>query len=112
MPVSKKRKKKGQKPQGPPVKSGVVAKPKLSKQRILLYIISAVMIISLAASFLVGAGGGHTGVTNQAAPQTSDGNNLLTDPPAANAGQEEDTTGVEAETEGATQSEDAATESE
>ena len=57
MPVSKKRKKKGTKPSGPPPSKAEVSgkKRKLSRQQILIYIFSALIIISLAASFIIGS---------------------------------------------------------
>lgn len=87
MPLSKKRKKKRQKNFGPPPpKDARNQSQGLTKQKIIIYIISAVMIISLAASFVIGAAGGHTGATPQQSQgieqQGVDGDNLLTDPPA------------------------------
>ena len=84
MPVSKKRKKKNQKPMSPPLPKSVRNQPKkgITWQRVALYVISALMIISLAASFLV------SGVTPQhggAVPQNggtqveTSGDNLLDD---------------------------------
>ena len=111
MPISKKRKKKNQKPSMPPPKGGRTPQKKLTKQRILLYVISAVMIISLAASFVI-AGGGHTGVQPNAgaAPQTSDGNNLLTNPQPVDASHNDQ--GMEAEEDSAVPEEDDVTETE
>lgn len=104
MPVSKKRKPKNNKRTTPPQKavtttSGSAAaagkkddskKKKLSKQQIAIYVISAVMILSLAVGYLVGnsrSGGrgapapttaptvatsGETPVPTQAAPPTAE----------------------------------------
>jgi hypothetical protein len=66
VPVSKKRKsKKRSAPAGkstptsssPAAKSGVLPKKKLSRQQIIIYVISIVMILSLAVSYLVGNSG-------------------------------------------------------
>ncbi len=97
MPVSKKRKKKGQRASGPPQPKNQAKPQKLTMQRILLYIISGVMILSLAASFLVGAGGGHNPTNVQAPVQIEGQDNLLDDVEApASEASESDT---EAETE-------------
>ncbi len=84
MPVSKKRKKKGsKKPIGPPVsKSELTAgkKKKLTKQQIFIFVFSALIIISLAASFLVGSGssvGPHDGGQVDASGVVEDGNNVF-----------------------------------
>lgn len=57
MPVSKKRKKKGTKPVSPPPSKveGAGKKRKLSRQQILIYIFSALIILSLAVSFIIGS---------------------------------------------------------
>ncbi|MDX1521811.1 MAG: hypothetical protein R3264_09305 [Anaerolineae bacterium] len=91
MPVSKKRKKKRSKPAGPPPKGGFTPKPKITRQRIILYVISAVMVITLVASLILGSGGQqHTGTTqSDQTIETSDGNNLLTDPSPVDASSEE-----------------------
>lgn len=89
MPVSKKRKKKRVVGTPPPPKGGHQPKPKITKQRLLLYIISAVMIISLAASFVISSTGRNTAVPQT---QTVDGSNLLTDPPAVETTQDEPAT--------------------
>lgn len=87
MPVSKKRKKKGQKLAGPPQKVGQVPQKKLTKQRLILYIISAVMIISLAASFVVSGSGG--GTSSQPVPHSD----IVTEPPATGSQEENPTSG-------------------
>ncbi|MEM7346962.1 MAG: hypothetical protein AAF485_22210 [Chloroflexota bacterium] len=86
MPVSKKRKKKTRNQySGPPLpQSALKPKKKITTQTILLYLISAIMIISLAASFLV-SGNSHGGTaptqSGASSQQAIDGeNNLLTDP--------------------------------
>ena len=54
MPVSKKRKKK---PVPPPTKKAAPPASKLSRQKILIYIISIVMILSLALGYILGNSG-------------------------------------------------------
>ena len=67
MPVSKKRKKKRTKPTGPPPpKHAKPAKKKLTRQQILIYIFSALIIMSLAIGFIVGGRG------RRSSPQSSD----------------------------------------
>lgn len=59
MPVSKKRRKKrSYKPSGPPIsKAELAAKQrKLTKRQILIYVFSALIILSFALSFVVGYG--------------------------------------------------------
>lgn|GEM_PF-1532921 len=68
MPVSKKRKKKRIKSSsGPPLSKKEVAakKRKLTRRQILIYVFSALIILSFALSFIVGFGGrGSSGGTN------------------------------------------------
>ncbi len=57
MPVSKKRKKKSRYKSPPPSsKQKVAPKKKLTRRQILIYTISIAMIISLAASYIIGSG--------------------------------------------------------
>lgn len=82
MPVSKKRKKRKIK-SGPPLpKSEKPAKKHLTKQQILIYIISIAMILSLAVSFIVGSGSRRGILPSNPTPQsqTVEGNN---EPPAS-----------------------------
>ena len=76
MPVSKKRKKKREKkPAGPPPSKTVIAakKRKLTKRQILIYVFSALIILSFALSFVVGSGGGTSSHSGQSgAPDVSD----------------------------------------
>ena len=63
MPLSKKRKKKrSNKPSGPPLSKAEIAarKRKLTKRQIFIYVFSALIILSFALSFVVGYGGGAT----------------------------------------------------
>lgn len=87
MPLSKKRKKKRQKNYGPPPpKDARIQKQGLTKQKIIIYIISGVMILSLAASFIIGASGSQPSTNTQQSQgveqQSVDGDNLLIDTPA------------------------------
>ena len=87
MPVSKKRKKKRAKsPAGPPLSKKEIAarKRKLTKRQILIYVFSALIILSFALSFVVGFGGGHTGGVDA----SSDSGNILNVPVSG----QEDTT--------------------
>jgi hypothetical protein len=64
VPVSKKRKKKrANKPSGPPQSKTAIAtkKRKITKRQILIYVFSALIILSFALSFIVGSGGGSSG---------------------------------------------------
>ena len=79
MPVSKKRKKK-QRSSPPPPKSSRAAAPKkrkITKQQIIIYVISGLMILSLAIGFLA-SGSGGTQVPPTPVPQ--EGNILLATP--------------------------------
>ncbi|MEW5961638.1 MAG: hypothetical protein AB1801_28305 [Chloroflexota bacterium] len=79
MPVSKKRKKKSFSPPPPP-KSGAVAVPKkkkLTTQQILIYVISGLMILSLAIGFLVG-----NTRRSQAVPTAAPQSTILLETPA------------------------------
>ena len=66
MPVSKKRKPKKVKRTAPPQAKTVAPPPKITKQRILIYIISALMIFSLIGGYL------FSGASPQPAPQSDD----------------------------------------
>ena len=108
MPVSKKRKKKRVSPTPPPPKGGHQPKPKITRQRLILYIISAIMIISLAASFVVRSTGRSTAVQQT---QAVDSNNPLTAPASVEATQDsptpagQDSATTEAPSDGGTNSE-------
>lgn len=76
MPVSKKRKKKSErKPSGPPISKAELAskKRKITKRQILIYVFSALIILSFLLSFIIGYGGDQSGVTDGA--DTSSGSN-------------------------------------
>jgi cytoskeletal protein RodZ len=78
VPVSKKRKKKGQKSYGPPPPKSVINKKKgLTRQQILIYIISGVMILSLAAGFIVRSSGRTAPQNNTSVPQSVEENSPL-----------------------------------
>ncbi len=77
MPVSKKRKKR-KRSSLPPAKAAVAPKKKITKQQILIYIISGVMILSLAIGFIAS---GRSRVSRQPTP-VPQGNNLLLETPA------------------------------
>ena len=82
MPVSKKRKKKTRiKPSGPPVSKVELAgkKKKITRQQIFIYIFSALIIGSLAISFIIGGLGG--GPVPQ--PQSGNGPSDIVVSPAA-----------------------------
>lgn len=82
MPISKKRKKKRQKSYGPPPPKEVLHQKKgLSRQQILIYVISGVMIISLAASFIVRSSGRATPQNNADVTQSVEGNNSSIETP-------------------------------
>ena len=82
MPVSKHRKKKKQKKSGPPLPKSLTATPKkkLSTQQILIYIISALVIVSMAIGFLAGGSSRRAGVQPTPSPQ---GQDLLLETPAS-----------------------------
>jgi hypothetical protein len=77
VPVSKKRKKR-QKTRPPIPKSKVAPKKKITTRQILIYVISGLMILSLAIGFLAGSGRSSRTVPTSA-PQ---GNNILLATPA------------------------------
>jgi hypothetical protein len=82
VPVSKKRKKKNErKPLGPPIsKTGITSrKKKFTKQQILIYVFSALIILSFVLSFLVGYGGRRSG-TGSGADTSSGSNGILFTP--------------------------------
>lgn len=83
MPVSKKRKKKRIKPSGPPLpKSELSAKKKkLSRQQILIYVFSALVILSLAVGFVISSVGSQP--VQPGAPGSTQ--NTLTSTPATPA---------------------------
>ena len=93
MPESKHRKKKKQRKTGPPPPKSVVnagpKKKKLTKQQITIYVISALVVISMAVSLLVRGGSNRRPVPTTAPVNVE---NLFTETPAP-AG---DTTPVEA----------------
>ena len=74
VPVSKKRKKKTRiKPSRPPISKSAVAgkKKKLTKQQILIYVFSALIILSLAISFIVSGTGGSRAPSTQSNTQVT-----------------------------------------
>ncbi len=91
MPVSKKRRKKrSYKPSGPPIsKAELAAKQrKLTKRQILIYVFSALIILSFALSFVVGYG--DSGSVTQDGSQVDTGNSgILLTPASENATTEE-----------------------
>ena len=94
MPVSKKRVKKSQKRKSygpPPSKSEIVNKKKpLSRQQIAIYVVSTLIILSMAIGFIIsGLGGGATATQNSG---DSDVNieELLATPAPDDAAQDED----------------------
>ena len=104
MPVSKHRKKKKQKKMGPPPPKSVAnagpKKKKLTKQQITIYIISALVVISMAVSLLVRGGSRRTPVPT-AAPINVE--NLLNETPSPEGDAGSAATPVEATTEPATE---------
>jgi hypothetical protein len=99
VPVSKKRKKKTY--SGPPPPKGKKAAPKkkkLSRQQIIIYIISGLMILSLAIGFVAGRGR-RTQVPPTSAPQD------LIATPAPDSGQSGETGGDAAGSESQPESE-------
>lgn len=102
MPVSKKRKKKRRaRPSGPPPSKEVLAakQSKLSKRQIAIYVFSALIILSLAISFIIGSVGPATPQTG--VPQTTNGENntLILTPAAENQQAEESDVPTESEAE-------------
>lgn len=95
MPVSKKRKKKVIKPVGPPTSKVEVAgkKRKLSRQQILIYIFSALIILSLAISFII-----SSSPTSAPAPQGDTQTTLSTPPLNEEAATEESSAPENSET--------------
>jgi hypothetical protein len=89
MPVSKHRKKKKQKKSGPPPPKSLAATPKkkLSTQQILIYVISVLVIVSMAIGFLASGGSRRARVQPTPSPQ---GQNLLLETPVP-----DDQSGVE-----------------
>jgi hypothetical protein len=89
VPVSKKRKKKKQRKSGPPPPKSLAApKKKITRQQILIYIISALVIISMAIGFL--ASGSRRSVRTAITPSPQDQNLLLDTPvPDGQSGGEE-----------------------
>ena len=96
MPVSKHRKKKKQKKSGPPPPKSLATpkKKKLTTQQILIYVISALVILSMAIGFLASGGSRRTRVQTTPSPQ---GQNFLlgTPVPDDQSGGEEDNTAPE-----------------
>lgn len=88
MPVSKKRVKKNQrKPTGPPISKKELASRKkpMSRQRIAIYVVSALIILSMAISFIVsGLGGGTPSQTGST--DASSGEIILSTPAPGNDG--------------------------
>ena len=98
MPVSKKRKKKKEKPSGPPPPKRVTAQPKnkITRQQIIIYAISALVIISMAIGFLLSGAGGQP--PTPTVPVEEQGQFLLgTQTPDAQTGEESDTPIIEEE---------------
>jgi len=98
VPVSKHRKKKKQRKTGPPPPKSVINAPKkkLSKQQIAIYIISALVVISMAVGLLL-SGNSRRAPVPTTAPV--DVENLLIETPAPGG----EATPVEATTEPATE---------
>lgn|GEM_PF-3070707 len=79
MPVSKKRKsKKNKRSYQPPSKAAAPPPPKITKQKILIYIISALMILSLVGGYLLS--GAQSSVTPTPVPRSD---NILQETPAS-----------------------------
>ena len=81
MPVSKHRKKKKQKKSGPPPPKSLAApkKKKLTTQQILIYVISALVILSMAIGFLASGSSRRTSIQRTPSPPSQ---NLLLGTPA------------------------------
>ena len=91
MPVSKKRKKKQRSTPPPPKSSKPIApkKKKISRQQIIIYVISGLMILSLAIGFLA-SGSRRSSVPPTPVPQES---NTLVATPAPDDSQSSQTEG-------------------
>jgi hypothetical protein len=87
VPVSKKRKKKQRKGPPPSKSRAVPKKKKITKQQILIYVISGLMIISLAIGFLAS---GSTRVRPTATPLPQNSNILLDTPAPDDQSREEE----------------------
>ena len=99
MPVSKKRKKK-QRISPPPPKSSKVAAPKkkkITRQQIIIYVISGLMILSLAIGFLA-SGSGSSSVPPTVGPNES---NILVATPVPDDSQSGSDTATGSDTESA-----------
>lgn len=98
MPVSKKRKPKYNKKSAPPYQKTAIAtgvtpaatgksagspKKKLSKQQIIIYVISAVVILSMAISYLVG----NSGSSGRGAPAPTSASTVTTPDQGSSADQ-------------------------